>query len=176
MVFCIIEIIQSTWLFNTVNNRARAQRAETRVAQLLCYFIQACAVLPDRTAFFKLARPTLPRQLVPPSLDGGSIHCALRYCVFLQTPTANVNDHDSVVNNAKVEQIVVTEQQAVLCCYNLFVKSYFEAGLAIYIEALHVLVQWSRILCEPCKLLAHWLAPLILLLAAANCVDGGADF
>ena len=96
--------------------------------------------------------------------------------MLLQTPSANVNDHHSVVDNTKVEQIVVTEQQPVLCYYNLFVQSYFEAVHAIYIQALHVLVQWCRILCEPCKPLANWLAPLILLLAAPNGVDDGSDF
>ena len=51
-------------------------------------------------------------------MDGVSIHCALRYCMFPPVPTAYVNDHDSVVNNTQVAQIVVTEQKAVLCCYN----------------------------------------------------------
>ena len=66
--------------------------------------------------------------------------------------------------------------KAIACCYNLFVKSYFNAGLAIYIQALHVLVQWNRILCEPCKPFGPESAPLILLLATPNGVDGGADF
>ena len=78
--------------------------------------------------------------------------------MLLQTPTANVNDHHSVVDNTKVELFVVTEQQPELCYYYLFVQSYFEAGLAIYIQALHVLVQWSRIFCEPCKPFANSLA------------------
>ena len=38
-------------------------------------------------------------QLVPPTIDGIIIHCALRYCICLPRPTACVNNHDSVVKN-----------------------------------------------------------------------------